>query len=175
MNLYELSKEFSDVEQRLDCLDDEQDEQSTLFNLLAALECDGNTCAGHLLEWVKNLEASIEARKNEILRLRVRTASEEKRIENIRAYIFNWLKQSGQTTLKTSIATASIRKGSKRLEVDVEQVPNWPASAYDAAVEAGVVKETITVNKTELKKTFVNYADLPGVSEIVGDDTLTIR
>lgn len=174
MSLYQMGIEFKQVIQTYD--EAENFEDDAIANQLTAIMAEGNQSASGLVALVRSIEAEQDARKVEIARLQAMNKRAEKFELGVRKFILGWLRLTGQPKVKTTLGTFSIRKASTSIVVDERKVTEWPADVYDEAVAEGVLTEIVKVNKTELKRVFPEiYTTLPGVAELEGEESLTIR
>ena len=178
MNLYELSKDFRAVEAQLDQAQDEGAEGASalLLTLQSFLERDVEDCAGQVVRWIRNEEATAEAIDEEIKRLQAKKRARENRAEALRIYLRDFMKSIGKPKIDATIAKVSILSGRPSLVVDNKQIDSWPKEQFQAALAAGAlaIVESYTVAKN-LLKTLPDYQKLPGVTEVIGEDSITIR
>ena len=178
MNLYELSKDFRRIENMLDEAQEEGAEgaEALLLQIRGMIETDSEETAAQVVRSIRNDEAVADAIDDEIKRLKAKKAARENRIEAKRRYLRDFLKSVGKTKLDALIAKVSLRAGSTSLVVDETKIQSWPKDLYHAALETGAVQiiESYKVSKTALKN-IPGYDTLPGVTEVVGEESITIR
>jgi len=138
---------------------------------LEQMVADADTKLGWLPRSIRNDEARQEAIDAEITRLRAKSGALARRVEVKRKFVLFLMKLNNRKTFDAGIAKISRLAPRKKLEVDVSRVAEWPEDVYDACV----VLEP-KVNKSTLKQLFPNrLGELPGVTEVMGEESISIR
>jgi len=113
---------------------------------------------------VKRWRAVADGAKAEARRLSDRAAMFSRRAEALDAYVFQCLQAAGERKVVTDTVTASIRKGSERVEVtSVELVPD------------DYIRSNPTVDKAAVKAAIKAGKDVPGITLERGPDSLSWR
>lgn len=151
MNLYELTGNVLALQ---NMLQDSPDElpleviQDTLELTQADYEYKLEACA----KVVKNLEADIDAYKNEARRLIDRAKSLEKSIDNLKKAMFDSMKSTGTTKVKGQLFTVSVQKNGGKLpvilDVPVEDLPDEVVKVVES-VDTDKIRELIDSGNTQ--------------------------
>ena len=174
MNLYELTKEFRQLAFEIEeaASSDDVDAIFSISEDIQLLQMPFEEKLEGYVRWLKNVEAEEQALEDEIARLKKRKDSLARQQEAIKRAMKDALHAAQERKVKLPIATVSLRKPCQRIEIDMDEVPNWPVEIYDAGIAR--VVETTTVNKNELKK-LDGFENLPGVTIIDGEEGIQIR
>nr|DAL36784.1 MAG TPA_asm: resistance protein [Caudoviricetes sp.] len=154
--LYELTGQFLDI-YSLE-LDDE-----TKLDTLESIdwETEYENKVENYIKVVKNLEADVEARKNEIKRLTELNKADEKKKERMKDILSESMSLTGHERVNTTLFKVSFRK-SKAVEVDEAVLPE----AYKVA--------TWKADKKRLKEDLKNGLEIIGAS-LVERKNLSIK
>lgn len=154
--LYELTGQF------LDIYNLELDEQTKLDTLDSIdWETEYETKVENYIKVMKNLEADVEARKNEIKRLMELNKADEKKKEHLKDTLSASMSLTGHERVDTPLFKVSFRK-SQAVEVDEAVLPE----AYKIA--------TWKADKKRLKEDLKNGLEIIGAS-LVERKNLSIR
>lgn len=154
--LYELTGQF------LDIYNLELDEETKLDTLDSIdWETEYETKVENYIKVMKNLEADVEARKNEIKRLTELNKADEKKKEHLKDTLSASMSLTGHERVDTPLFKVSFRK-SQAVEVDETVLPE----AYKMA--------TWKVDKKRLKEDLKNGLEIIGAS-LVERKNLSIR
>ena len=154
--LYELTGQF------LDIYNLELDEETKLDTLDSIdWETEYETKVEKYIKVMKNLEADVEARKNEIKRLTELNKADEKKKEHLKDTLSASMSLTGHERVDTPLFKVSFRK-SQAVEVDETVLPE----AYKMA--------TWKVDKKRLKEDLKNGLEIIGAS-LVERKNLSIR
>ena len=154
--LYELTGQF------LDIYNLELDEEAKLDTLDSIdWETEYETKVENYIKVMKNLEADVEARKNEIKRLTELNKADEKKKEHLKDTLSASMSLTGHERVDTPLFKVSFRK-SQAVEVDEAVLPE----AYKVA--------TWKPDKKRLKEDLKNGLDIIGAS-LVERKNLSIR
>lgn len=154
--LYELTGQF------LDIYNLELDEETKLDTLDSIdWETEYETKVENYIKVMKNLEADVEARKNEIKRLTELNKADEKKKEHLKDTLSASMSLTGHERVDTPLFKVSFRK-SQAVEVDEAVLPE----AYKVA--------TWKPDKKRLKEDLKNGLEIIGAS-LVERKNLSIR
>lgn len=154
--LYELTGQF------LDIYNLELDEETKLDTLDSIdWETEYETKVENYIKVMKNLEADVEARKNEIKRLMELNKADEKKKEHLKDTLSASMSLTGHERVDTPLFKVSFRK-SQAVEVDEAVLPE----AYKVA--------TWKADKNRLKEDLKNGLEIIGAS-LVERKNLSIR
>ena len=154
--LYELTGQF------LDIYNLELDEETKLDTLDSIdWETEYETKVENYIKVMKNLEADVEARKNEIKRLTELNKADEKKKEHLKDTLSASMSLTGHERVDTLLFKVSFRK-SQAVEVDEAVLPE----AYKIA--------TWKADKKRLKEDLKNGLEIIGAS-LVERKNLSIR
>lgn len=154
--LYELTGQF------LDIYNLELDEETKLDTLDSIdWETEYETKVENYIKVMKNLEADVEARKNEIKRLMELNKADEKKKEHMKDTLSASMSLTGHERVDTPLFKVSFRK-SQAVEVDEAVLPE----AYKVA--------TWKADKKRLKEDLKNGLEIIGAS-LVERKNLSIR
>ena len=154
--LYELTGQF------LDIYNMELDEETKLDTLDSIdWETEYETKVENYIKVMKNLEADVEARKNEIKRLMELNKADEKKKEHLKDTLSASMSLTGHERVDTPLFKVSFRK-SQAVEVDEAVLPE----AYKVA--------TWKADKKRLKEDLKNGLEIIGAS-LVERKNLSIR
>lgn len=154
--LYELTGQF------LDIYNLELDEETKLDTLDSIdWETEYETKVENYIKVMKNLEADVEARKNEIKRLMELNKADEKKKEHLKDTLSASMSLTGHERVDTPLFKVSFRK-SQAVEVDEAVLPE----AYKVA--------TWKADKKRLKEDLKNGLEIIGAS-LIERKNLSIR
>lgn len=167
MSLYTLTQDFLEIDAILEKAieEDRQVETSEAEMLMQCIKEQIENKADNIAYYIKNVNSEIEAKAEEITRLKKRKKEEERKLENFKNYVINNLILLEKKNVNTSIGKLSIRT-TKAVEVniDINTLPD----------KFKRVKTTVEPNKTELKKALKGGVEIKGV-ELVENYNLNIR
>ena len=160
--LYTLTNEFLAVTKQLEELDlDPEAVKDTLDSLQAPIE----EKVENIVKYIRSLEALAEAKKAEAKRLQESAATDLRRIEWLKEYTADNLRQANIQKLQAGLFSLGFRKGSEVVEIDETILPK----------EYFVHPEPKPMGKADLKKLLKEGFEIPGVSLVRKDDTLQIK
>lgn len=167
MRLYDVAKNFVELQTRLEAAEDE-DSKEIIATTLESVEFDLEEKAEGILKIVKNYEGDIDAIDNEIKRLRSLKENKQNHIENLKKYLLENLVSIGKTKVETPLFKVFVKKTPPSVQiVDEHNVP----TSY--------MKITYSVDKTELKKALLNEETAAELNELgislVQSDSLMIK
>lgn len=181
MNLYKLEQKWEDLNNQIELLQyktrnsENPEEDFELYNLGANIKENFdnfvNNAPIEIVKNIKNKEAEIEARKNEIKRLQDMNKSAESIIDYSKNFLSIFMDKTGLQNITTDIGKISLRDGAYKVEIiDENLVPK----------EYLRIKQE--VNKSELQKLFKNslnttgeLLEIPGIKYVKGEKTISIK
>ena len=149
MNLYEITELQKELEREEDA-EVKQDLQE-----LIAIELKNKS--NNITYVIKNLEGNNAAIDAEIERLQALKKRNSSNIEKIKSNILWFMQQNNVDTIKSDLATFSIRKSES---TDIENVELIPA-------EFVTIKQTIQPDKTAIKKAIKDGREVTGAKVVV--------
>lgn len=167
MKLYDLAKNFMELQLRLEAAENE-DSKEIIATTLESVEFDIEEKTEGILKIVKNYEGDIDAIDNEIKRLRSLKENKQNNIENLKKYLLENLVSIGKTKVETPLFKVFVKKSPPSVQITSEQ--NVPTN---------YMKITYTVDKAELKKDLLNEEKAAELNELgirlVQNDSLMIK
>jgi phage host-nuclease inhibitor protein Gam len=150
MNLYEVNDSIKQIQ---DMIEDGVPLES-LQDTLEALQEEFHLKVENMSKLIRNLDADIDALKNEESRLKDKRLPLEKRVDGIKQYLFNQLEVAGKEKVKLPNFTISIRNNKPSVEVlDGHLVP----TQY-------IVLSEPKIDKLALYKDLKEGLEIPGVT-----------
>lgn len=170
MNLFEISSHIRMALTELETCEDE-DMFEKLSGILNTLEGTAEQKVEFIIKLIREEEVLAEAAKAEAKRISDFARARENSSKAKRKYLTMFMVNGQYSKLKTSVGSVSLLEPKARLEVDTALVHQWPQDVYERCVT-----ERVDVNKTALKSIFgQTMLTLPGVSEVPGEPSITIR
>lgn len=167
MRLYELAKNFMELQLKLEAAENE-DSKEIIATTLESIEFDLEEKTEGILKIVKNYEGDIDAIDNEIKRLRSLKENKQNNIENLKKYLLDNLVSIGKTKVETPLFKVFVKKTPPSVQIANEQ--NVPTS---------YMKITYSVDKAELKKDLLNEEKAAELNKLginlVQNDSLMIK
>lgn len=157
--LYEISNIIdqlleSDYQAKEELENSDTGETDTMENILDKLEMDFKEKVDNIACYIKNLNADIEALKQEEKNLEERRKVKENKVESLKNYLSMNLLMAGYQKFETSRCALSFRK-SKQIEIsDNASIPE----------EYTTTKVSITPDKKALKEALESGEIIDGVS-----------
>ena len=149
MKLYEITELQKELEMEEDA-EVKQDLQE-----LIALELKNKS--NNIVYVIKNLEGNNAAIDAEIERLQALKKRNSSNIEKIKSNILWFMQQNNVDTIKSDLATFSLRKSESTDIENIEQIPQ----------EFITVKQTFVPDKTVIKKAIKEGIEVPGAKVVV--------
>ena len=151
MKLYELTGHYLEREEF--AANGEIDEQ-TFTDTMESISEDIKCKADGYARVIRNLEANIEAYKNEEERLYSKRKTLENNIKRMKSNLQYCMCVTGEKKFKTELFSFNVKKGPKKLVVDkIEDVPEEFLIMQEPKVNTKALKEFVTDNE-------VSYAHL---------------
>lgn len=143
--IYEINKELDLIQERLLSLMTMEIEidENELNSIHQELIHMFQTYPKDMIMAIKNQEALVKARKEEIARLKEKNDVSEKVIENFKNTMLRMMEITGQGKIETDIATVSLRKNENMFKVNIIN-------------EESIPEEYIKYKKEFDKKTMLN-------------------
>ena len=151
MKLYELTGQYLELEEM--AANGEIDEQ-TFVDTMESITEDIKSKADGYARVIRNLEANVEACKNEEERLYSKRKTLENNIKRMKSNLQYCMCVTGEKKFKTELFSFNVKKNPKKLVVDkIEAVPEEFLIMQEPKVDTKALKEFITDNE-------VSYAHL---------------
>lgn len=120
VSLYELTNDFEEVMQLLENEDIPYEQWKELHDHILGLIKDKSE---NTIKFIRNLETRIEMAKKEEERLKSYRKIEEKKLQRLKDYIINCLKETDLKSIETGIGRISLRKAPVSVEIDEDLIP----------------------------------------------------
>lgn len=119
LSLYQLTNNYEAV---LNMLYDEEVDEQMILNTLEAIDGEIEDKADNYAKIIKELEAKLNARKEEAKRLTESVTVFENRVKVLKSNLFNSMKKTGKTKFTTDLFSFNISKngGKQTLTIDGE-------------------------------------------------------
>lgn len=151
MKLYELTGQYLELEEM--AANGEIDEQ-TFVDTMESITEDIKSKADGYARVIRNLEANVEAYKNEEERLYSKRKTLENNIKRMKSNLQYCMCVTGEKKFKTELFSFNVKKGPKKLVVDkIEDVPEEFLIMQEPKVNTKALKEFVADNE-------VSYAHL---------------
>lgn len=165
MKLYEITGAMKEVQQMID--DGIPVEQ--LQDTLDEIEIDFKEKAESCLFSLANLSAEIEGCKTEIARLNDRKKLKENQANKLKEYLLFHMQELGMKKADNGVMTASVRKGSPKLQINNEDA--IPQEFKKISTSVSIDKKLLLKSLEELEE----GKTIEGAEVIQGENTLTIK
>ena len=123
--LYELT---SDILQLQDMLENELDDEQMLLDTLEGVQWEYEFKLEQYAKVIRNLEADVNAIKNEVKRLTDKRRVLESNIDRLKKYMFDSMKTTNTPKVKGTVLTVAIQKNGGKLpiilDVDTSELPD---------------------------------------------------
>ena len=154
--LYEISERYRNLEELLDNPDLENIKEE-IEKSLNAINEEFDLKAENIVKFIKSKEMFVTGVKEEIKRLESRKKVEENQIENLKAYLFEHMKDLNKKKIKGSLFTLSIQKNPASVLINDEiLIPNkYKISQPDKIDKKAILadlKQNIKVEGAEIKQ-----------------------
>jgi len=160
MKLYEITKEFKEIEKLEDI------PQEAIDDTLEAIKGEFQDKGLAVLAYILNEESTLEALESHKKRIDEKIKSIKNRTEKLKDYLRHNMEVCGIKKIECDLFKASLGKPSKIVElVDEDLIPK----------EYKKEKITISISKADIKKALDNGDDVPGVKLSEGKSRLTIK
>ena len=151
MKLYELTGQYLELEEM--AANGEIDEQ-TFVDTMESIAEDIKSKADGYARVIRNLEANVEAYKNEEERLYSKRKTLENNIKRMKSNLQYCMCVTGEKKFKTELFSFNVKKGPRKLVVDkIEAVPEEFLIMQEPKVDTKALKEFVADNE-------VSYAHL---------------
>ena len=149
MNLYEITE----LQRELDKEDDTEVKQ----DLQELISIELKNKSNNIVYVIKNLEGNNLAIDAEIERLQALKKRNSSNIDKIKSNILWFMQQNNVDTIKSDLATFSLRKSESTDIENIEQIPQ----------EFITVKQTFVPDKTAIKKAIKEGVEVAGAKVVV--------
>lgn len=162
--LYEMTEDMKQLDEILTIGTDEKTE-GYIKSLVSALENEIENKAENIIKVVKNKEAIVSSRKEEIKRLQELNKRDEKEIADLKRYTKECIERAGKKRVETVLGNLTVRKAQPVVKVlDATKLP------ADYLIE----KTTINADKVKIKEHFKETGEILDGVEITLETSLTI-
>lgn len=162
--LYELTNDLKDIEEALEVEVLEQS-QECIKGLIDILEKQIEGKAENIIKLVKNKEAIVTSRKEEIKRLQELNKKDEKEIADLKKYTKECIERAGKKRVETILGNLTVRKAQPVVKVlDATKLP----------ADYLIQKTTINADKVKIKEHFKETGEILDGVEITLETSLTI-
>lgn len=162
--LYELTNDLKDIEEALEVEVLEQS-QECIKGLIDILEKQIQDKGENIIKLVKNKEAIVTSRKEEIKRLQELNKRDEKEIADLKKYTKECIERAGKKRVETILGNLTVRKAQPVVKVlDATKLP----------ADYLIQKTTINADKVKIKEHFKETGEILDGVEITLETSLTI-
>ena len=145
-----------------------QEELDALAEQLQSLELTFQEKALAVSHYCLNIKADIDARKNEMARLKAKNDVAERAYESLKNYLHTQMVRTGQTRIESATAIISFRKSSSVIVDDAEKVPNKYKRAIIKLDSTEHLTEILAIEpgakvETEVKKVEIKEVNKQGI------------
>lgn len=162
--LYELTNDLKDIEKALEVEVLEQS-QECIKGLIDILEKQIQDKGENIIKLVKNKEAIVSSRKEEIKRLQELNKKDEKEIADLKQYTKECIERAGKKRVETVLGNLTVRKAQPVVKViDATKLP----------ADYLIQKTTINADKIKIKEHFKETGEILDGVEITLETSLTI-
>lgn len=160
LSLYQITSSFPKLIEEEMSEEDKKEVKKELTELLQQK-------SQNLIGYIRNIELTIEAMKNEEKRISEQRKILESRLTKFKEYVKECMEQNGFTKIETTLGTLSIAKNPISVEIyDEKQIPD----EYKTKVV------TVKVDKTAIKKALKETGEIiPGAKIIDNKTSLRIK
>ena len=162
--LYELTNDLKDIEEALETEVMEQSEEY-IKGLMEVIEKQIQNKGENIIKLVKNKEAIVTSRKEEIKRLQELNKKDEKEIADLKQYTKECIERAGKKRVETVLGNLTVRKAQPVVKVlDATKLP----------ADYLIQKTTINADKVKIKEHFKETGEILDGVEITLETSLTI-
>lgn len=161
--LYEISDRYKNLDELLDNPELE-DAKETIRKALDDVDEEFDTKAENVAKVIKSKEVDYEGIDEEIKRLQARKKSLKGQVDNLKGYLFGYMKGLNKRKIKGKLFTLSVQKNSP--SVDIEDVESLPQEYQ--------IPQAPKIDKKLLLNSLKNGAKIPG-AKIRQSESLRIR
>lgn len=161
LSLYEITNAFPLILENEEM--SEEDKKKVEEELTVLLQQKSQNVIG----FVKNIEAVIEAKKNEEKRLAESRKTDERKLERFKQYVKECMERNDITKIDTGLGSLTIAKNPTSIEIiNEDEIP----SEYKTEVV------TVKIDKTKIKNNFKETGEIPnGVNILTNNTSLRIK
>lgn len=161
--LYEL---VGDYKQLLDMLEDPDEERESIIDTLEGISGEIDDKAENIGKLIRTLTAEAAALKAEEERLHNRRQSAENRAAYLKEYLFNAMRETGKSKIKTALFSFTIQKNPASVVLDV------PAGSLPTEF---LTPREPSVDKAAIRKAIESGRDLAGYAHLERSESLRVR
>lgn len=169
MKLYEIKSQYLDL---LNRIENGEIPEEAIKDTLESIEGDFEDKINSIACFIKSLEAEITALKTEADNLKQRAETKAKKVDNLRRYIFESMKQLDKTKIETPQNVISVKKNPPKVEVS-ENFIEWAKNdeLFKFLVKH---KEKYTPDKNAIKDLLKKGQEIP-YCQLVQEESLNIK
>lgn len=161
LSLYQITNAFPQLMENDEILDEDKEKIKEELTLLLQQKSQ------NIIGYVKNIELTIDAMKNEEDRLSKQRKTLENRVSTFKDYVKDCMESSGFKKIETALGTISVAQNP--ISVDVINENEVPDEFKTEIV-------TVKVDKTKIKDNFKATGEIPdGVNIITQKTSLRIK
>ena len=169
MTLYDLTADFEKFTDMLDRQDVDDEMKSAISEALENLKDDIEDKIDNYGKGIKNRQASIKARNEEIARLQALNDSDNKAIERMKEIVELAMKATGNPKIKTSMFTFWVQKNPESVVVDEAYIENIPEEFLvypEPKINKAAIKEALKGDDEALKERLEGIAHIKQTESI---------
>lgn len=159
MKLYELTSDFAELFDEFESMEDD-DMKQAWFDTLDGIEQEFEVKAENIAVFIKELNAEIEALKQEEERLRARRKAKENKTESLKDYLKSCMICIGRLKIDTVKARISIRKNPEAAQFDNEK--DFVRMCMENDLDDFLRYKEPEINKTAVKEALKAGEKIPG-------------
>lgn len=159
MKLYELTSDFAELFDEFESMEDD-DMKQAWFDTLDGIEQEFEVKAENIAVFIKELNAEIEALKQEEERLRARRKAKETKTESLKDYLKSCMICIGRLKIDTVKARISIRNNPEAAQFDNEK--GFVRMCMENDLEDFLRYKEPEINKTAVKEALKAGEKIPG-------------
>ena len=176
-SLYQLTAELQRAHEAMEEAEEQDNPlaaQELISQWLEDKERDIAVKIDGMCRWLGNAEAAEAALDEEIKKLQAKKKVHQNLQKNLRNYMKEFLIAAGLKKFDAVIRKISIIAGKASMAVDPSKILDWDGDVFDAAVKIGAVAYEPILKNKNLLKSIPGWEKLPGVSEVIGEDSIRI-
>lgn len=148
MKLYEIAESYKNLVRVLEDNSDNEELKEIVKKSLSEIEGDLVTKCDNIVKIIKNMEADINAYKEEEKRLNALRKIEERKVESLKKYLHETVAGIDTKKVKTSICNLSIRKTPPKVIItDEEKLGDYKVVRFD--IDKIALKEALKNGEVE--------------------------
>lgn len=167
MKLYEMNEQWRAV---AELLDDPETDQQAIFDTIELIEGSMDEKLEGYCKLVRSFEADAKDIDEEIARLRARKSAIDNRVKGMKARMYESMKTTGRSKVKTPLFSIWIQANPERVEIDPDKLEYLFGMGY--AKPYKMVEENL--DKARIKEEIKCGETIVGAA-IVRDEGIRIR